>query len=120
MTKIGRKVGRKDGQYNPTIWFTVAVRTVDESLENYHRALAQIDEQEVQTTRDFSNAAVEYHNVGSGVGRWFDHTSEIKPKKYKEAINGPNGEAWKQKIKNKQDRILKNKVFKAAGKKDRR
>ena len=89
-TRSGRQVGRKDGQYDPSTGLTVAVPVVEQSLVNYHRALAEIDEEEVQTTMEFSNAAVEYHNVGAGVGGGFDHTLELKPKKYKESINGPD------------------------------
>ena len=40
-----------------------------------------------------------------------EHTDELRQMKYKEAINGPDGEAWKKEIKNEHDRMIKNKVF---------
>jgi hypothetical protein len=33
---------------------------------------------------------------------------ELKPMKYKEAINGPDGKAWKKEIENEDDRMVKN------------
>ncbi len=36
--------------------------------------------------------------------------------KYNEAINGPDGEAWKQEIKNEHNRMVKNQVFEEVNK----
>ena len=47
-----------------------------------------------------ANAYIEYSSVGTGTGGSFEHTSELKPMKHNEAINGPDGEAWKSEIEN--------------------
>ena len=39
------------------------------------------------------------------------HTVKQKPMKYNEAINGPDGEAWKVEIENKHSCMLKDNVF---------
>ena len=39
------------------------------------------------------NAYTEFSNVGAGIGGRFENTSELKPMKYKAAINGPDSEA---------------------------
>jgi hypothetical protein len=33
---------------------------------------------------------------------------ELKPMKYKKAINGPDGKAWEKKIENEHDRMVTN------------
>ena len=48
----------------------------------------------MKLSTEVSNVYVEYLNVGAGTGGIFEHTSELKPMKYNEAINGPDGEAW--------------------------
>ncbi len=56
--------------------------------------------------------------MGAGVGGGFEDTNDIKPIKYNEVINDPDGEAWKQEIKNKHNRMVKNCMFEEADKSD--
>jgi hypothetical protein len=51
---------------------------------------------------------MEFANVGAGIGGGFENTMELKPMKYKEAINRPDGKAWEKEIKNEHDRMVKN------------
>jgi hypothetical protein len=55
-----------------------------------------------------TNGKMEFANVGAGIGGGFDNTMELKPMKYKEAINGPVGKAWEKEIENEHERIVKN------------
>jgi hypothetical protein len=36
---------------------------------------------------------------------------ELKPIKYNEAINGPDGKAWEKEIENEHDRMVKNNAW---------
>ena len=63
-------------------------------MQNYYDKLQEIDYEEMKLSTEVSNVYVEYLNVGAGTGGIFEHTSELKPMKYNEAINGPDGEAW--------------------------
>ena len=56
--------------------------------------------------------------VGAGIGGGFENTEELKPMKYKEAISGPDGEAWKVEILNKYKRMVDNNVCEAVNIKD--
>ena len=58
-----------------------------------------------------AGAYVKFSNVGDGLGGGFENNNELKPMKYNEAIHGPDGEAWKQEIKNEHNRMVKNQVF---------
>ena len=51
--------------------------------------------------------------MGAGIGGGFAHTTELIPMKYKEAMSGPDAEAWAEECDKEHDRMLKNKVFKA-------
>jgi hypothetical protein len=51
---------------------------------------------------------MEFANAGAGIGGGFEKTMELKPIKYKEAIHGPDGEAWGKEIENKHDQTVKN------------
>ncbi len=39
------------------------------------------------------------------------NTMELKPMKYEEAINGPDGKAWEKEIENEHDRMVKNNAW---------
>ena len=41
----------------------------------------------MKLSAEVANSYVKYANVGAGVGGGFEHTSELKPVKYKQAIN---------------------------------
>ncbi len=45
--------------------------------------------------KSHNDALTEYVNVGAGIGGGFMNTQELKVMKYHEAINGPDGDAWK-------------------------
>ena len=64
-------------------------------VQNYHDCLAELDNEEFQANVEVANAYTEFLNIGAGIGCGFKNTSELKPMKYKAAINGPDGEAWK-------------------------
>jgi hypothetical protein len=41
-----------------------------------------------------TDGKMEFANVGASLGGGFENTMELKPLKYKEAINRPGGKAW--------------------------
>ena len=85
---------RIDGQYDPASGKTVSFATVatgEEIRKKYYAALAEIDYDEVKTTKELRVAYVKYHNFGAGVGGGFENTNELKQMKYLTAINGPDG-----------------------------
>jgi hypothetical protein len=51
------------------------------SLANYYQC------------REDTDGKIEFANVGAGIGGGFKNTMELKPMKYEEAINGPDGTA---------------------------
>jgi hypothetical protein len=62
-----------------------------------HYDVLGINENEMQVIKSHNNALTEYVNVGAGIGGGFTNTQELKVMKYHEAINGPDGDAWKWK-----------------------
>ena len=69
------------------------------SLANYYRCLEDMD------------GEIEFANMGAGIGGGFENTMELKPMKYEEAINGPDGKAWEKEIENEHDRMVKNNAW---------
>ncbi len=63
-------------------------------------------------------AIIEFVNVGAGIGGGFTNTSELKVMKYEEAINGPDGDAWKAEIDNEHERMVKNEAWEVVQRKD--
>jgi len=53
--------------------------------------LQEINYEEMKLSTEVLNVYVKCSNVGVGTGGGFEHTSELKPMKYNEAINGPDG-----------------------------
>ena len=68
---------------------------LNEATMNYFASLAELEEKEVLGISAVENQFMEYANAGAGVGGGFKNTNELKPMKYEQAINGPDGEAWK-------------------------
>jgi hypothetical protein len=66
------------------------------ALANYYQCLEDTD------------GKMEFTNVGASIGGGFENTIELKPMKYKEAINGPDGKAREKEIENEHDRMVKN------------
>jgi hypothetical protein len=58
-----------------------------------------------------SDEDMEFANVVAGIGGTFEKTMELKPIKYRDANNGPDGGAWVKEIENKHDRMVKNKAL---------
>jgi hypothetical protein len=58
-----------------------------------------------------TDGKMEFTNVGAGIGGGFENTMELKPMKYKEAINRPGGKAWEKEIENEHDRMVKNNAW---------
>ncbi len=52
------------------------------------------------------------------MGGGFENTVELCPMKYDEAINGPDGEAWKVEIEKEHKRMVKNGVFEVVSRED--
>ena len=61
---------------------------------------------------------MEVNAVGAGIGGGFGNTAELKPMKYKEAMNTPDREHWKEAVEEEHDKMVKLKVWKAVAKKD--
>jgi hypothetical protein len=54
---------------------------------------------------------MEFSNVEAGIGGGFENTMELKPIKYKEAINRPDGKAWEKEIENEHECMVRNNVW---------
>ena len=94
---------------------TAAVAT----MQNYFACLDEYDDEEVMLMTEVSNMAIdEISCVGAGLGGGFDNTSELRVMKYEEAINGPDGEAWKAEVEKEHGRMVKNKAWVAVDKAD--
>jgi hypothetical protein len=61
--------------------------------------------------KSHKDALTKYVNVGAGIDGGFTNTQELKVMKYHEAINGPDGDAWKAEVKKEHNRMVQNKVF---------
>ena len=68
----------------------------------YYALLAELDQERMEDC--------EVGLVGAGLGDIFNQTSELHVMKYKEAINGPNDEAWKEVVNNNHEQMIKYKV----------
>ena len=80
-------------------------------IQNYHEQLQEIENDEVKLSTEVANVYVVCAKAGAGTGDGFGHTSELKPIKYEEAINGLDDIAWKDKMTNKHNRMVENNVF---------
>ena len=49
--------------------------------------------------------------VGVGLGGRFNHFSKLKVMKFKEAINGPDSNKWKEEIENEKKKMVTNRVW---------
>ncbi len=81
------------------------------TTSNYYDML-DIDEKEVEVLQgNHHDKITEYVNMGASIGGGFTSTLKLKVMKYHEAINGPNGEAWKVGVKKEHQKMLDNGVF---------
>jgi hypothetical protein len=67
---------RRTLHYDPTAGRTIGAKAT--ALANYYQCLKDTD------------GKTEFANFGAVIGEGFENTMEIKPMKYKEAINGPD------------------------------
>lgn len=99
----------------------------------YLSLIAECDNEEVNAflanQREFSGCSIELNLsslevnwesalVGAGVGGGFSHTDELKVMNYRQAMNSPDREAWKEEVKNEYLRFEKFKVFKVVKRSD--
>ena len=54
--------------------------------------------------------------VGAGIGGGFEHTSELRPMKYEEAMAGPKAKYWDKAVNEENERLKHHAVFKAVPK----
>ena len=88
--------------YNPSTGQAYA------AVANFYESLVELEE---ESNTELAGLHVEYANVGAGLGGGFENTMELKPMKYEQAINGPDGPEWIKEIANEHNRMVKNKVF---------
>ena len=69
--------------------------------------MQEIDNDEVKLSTEVLNAYVEYSIVGAGTSGRFRHTTELKSMKHNETINALDDKAWKEKIGNEHNRMVK-------------
>jgi hypothetical protein len=91
-SKYGRTY-RRTTHYDLTAGGTIGAEAT--ALANYYQCLEEGD------------ANMKFANIGAGIGGGFENTMELKPMKYKEAVNGLDGEARGKEIKNKHDQMVK-------------
>ena len=95
LEQVVRRSGRTVTQtttYNPT----TDKATDISAMQNYFACLAELDNEELTTANKVHNLHVEVESVGAGLGGGFTNTNELKVMKYREAVNGPDGESWKE------------------------
>ena len=84
----------------------------------YYDIFNVTDRDEIATIAVNCNLYCELANVGAGVGGGFENTQKLCVMTCQEAINGPDGNCWKEEVDNEFNRVVKNIVFKVVLKKD--
>jgi hypothetical protein len=56
--------------------------------------------------------------IRADLGGGFQNSQELHVKKYKEAMQGPDNDKWKESVFEEHDRIVKNQVWRAVDRKD--
>ncbi len=69
---------RRTTCYDPATGHTIGAEAT--ALANYYHCFKEMD------------GEMEFANLGAGIGGVIENTMELKPMKYKEANNGPDGE----------------------------
>ena len=93
LSRSGRAV-RQTMTYNPT----PGKATELSAVHNYFACMADLDNEESSDTIGVENLCLEIESVGAGFGGAFTDTNELKVMKYQEAVNGSDGESWKENI----------------------
>jgi hypothetical protein len=86
--------------------------------EGYCDIFNIVDMDEIPLSAICHNKLMEFANVGAGMGGGFENTKELQVMTYKEAINGIDGERWKEEAENEYQQMLAKKVFKVVLQKD--
>jgi hypothetical protein len=117
-TRYECPTGLKSGMYNLSTgkavqWTDIATVSVNDKNEvtaNYYDVLG-IDKCELEVLQNNHEELIKYVNVGAGIGGGFTNTLELKVMKYHEAINGPDGKAWKEEVRKEHQRMINNGIF---------
>ena len=111
-SRYGRSTGRTSGTYNPSNGQTVAWKDIlsvqTSPAQNYYESL-----QKLESDGDELDVMKEFAGVGAGVGGGFVNTTELKPMKFQEALDGPDAAGWLQEVDNEHARMVHNEVFEA-------
>jgi hypothetical protein len=113
--RSGRTV-RQTMTYDPESGKASTIGADISAIQNYYACLAELDNNELHMNIEVENFYLEIESVGAGLGGGFTNTNELKVMKYREAVNGPDGDSWKEEIINEHNRMLKNEVFEAVDK----
>jgi hypothetical protein len=104
--------------YNPSTgkavqWTNIATVSVDDEKEVTTNScdILGIDERKLEMLQNNHEELIEYVNVGAGIGGGFTNTLELKVMKYHEAINGPDGKAWKEEVRKEHQKMINKGVF---------
>jgi hypothetical protein len=117
--RYSHATGRKDGAYNPSTgttikWSNVVATEVDDVenlVTNYFYEVLGIDENEVKVLQMHNACVSEYINIGAGIGGGLMNTNELRVMKYHEAINIPDSEFWKAKVRKEHQRMVDSGIF---------
>jgi hypothetical protein len=93
-------------------WTDIATVSVDDEIKvttKYYDVLGINSELEV--LQNNHKDPIKYINVRAGIGGGFMNTLELKVMKCNEAINRPNGEAWKEEVRKEHQRMINNGVI---------
>ena len=104
-TRAGRITGLPSGLYDPSTGLAKSYHGA--ACENYYQSLQELD-----------NDEIEYLGVGAGIGGGFEHTEELKPMKYKEAMATKDKVQWQKAVDEEHKRMVKHKVWEAVLRKD--
>jgi hypothetical protein len=88
---------RQTTHYDPMTGHTIGAEVT--GLANYYQCLKDMD------------SKMKLANIGAGIGGGFENTMELKPMKFEESINRPDGKAWEKEIENEHDRMVKNNAW---------
>jgi hypothetical protein len=108
VTRSGRTVRR------PERFKESAVTAVTQAEQNYYEALLEISTAFIDKSKGDDELAV----VGAALGGGFEHTAELRPMKFKEAMATKDKAKWLVAVKEEFDRMQDHKVFKLVAEQD--
>ncbi len=92
-----RHANRPTMYYDPTTGHIIGAKAT--ALANFYQCLEDTDGKMVFTS------------IGAGIGGGFENTMELKPMKYRDAINGPDRKVWEKEIENEDEQMVKNNAW---------